>query len=56
MGVGLLSGLRAVNFKRFAEIFGAWIITVPVVGLVSGTLTAFIVYSPNVFSPKGFTV
>ncbi len=56
MGVGLLSGRRAVNFKRFAQIFGSWVITVPTVGTVSGLLTAFIVYSPNVWSPNGWTV
>ncbi|ORZ01047.1 phosphate-repressible phosphate permease [Syncephalastrum racemosum] len=46
--VGLCNGgFRAVNWKMLAWCMFAWIVTLPVAGLISGCLYAIIIYSPS---------
>ncbi len=51
IAVGMMSGIRSVNWRRCLTIFGSWLVTVPVVALYSGLLFSFIAYSPTVRSP-----
>lgn len=51
MAVGLLNGARGVNWRRFAEIFGAWVITMPIVGIWSGLIFLFMASNPNFRAP-----
>ena len=52
LAVGMLNGLRGVNWRRFSTIFFSWLITMPVVGIYSGLLFAFIAGSPTLRAPK----
>lgn len=46
--VGLCNGgFKAVNWKMLAWCMFAWIVTLPVAGLISGCLYAIIIYSPS---------
>ncbi|ODA78063.1 hypothetical protein RJ55_06666 [Drechmeria coniospora] len=48
VGVGLCNGdWRAINWRMVAWIYLGWFITVPVSGLISGILMAFITYAPR---------
>ncbi|OLY82400.1 Phosphate permease PHO89 [Smittium mucronatum] len=50
VGVGLCNGdWKAINWKMFAIIFLSWVITLPVAGLISGIIFAFVAYSPMKF-------
>ena len=51
MAVGLLNGARGVNWKRFAGIFLAWIVTMPFVGIYAGLLLLFLASNPNFRAP-----
>ena len=51
VGVGMLNGIKAVNWKRMASIFLSWLLTVPVVAIWSGLIFSFVVYSPSLRSP-----
>lgn len=51
MAVGLLNGVRGVNWKKFSGIFLGWIFTVPIVAIWSGLLMGFVIYSPNYITP-----
>ncbi|BFZ62921.1 Na+/Pi symporter [Saitoella coloradoensis] len=48
VAVGLANGdLKVINWKLLAWIFGGWIITLPVAGLVAGCLMGIIVHAPR---------
>ncbi|KAK3186589.1 Na+/Pi symporter [Lecanicillium sp. MT-2017a] len=48
VGVGLCNGdWRAINWRMVAWIYLGWVITVPVAGLISGILMAFITFAPH---------
>lgn len=48
VGVGLCNGnWRAINWRMVAWIYFGWFITLPVTGLISGCLTAIILYGPR---------
>ncbi len=48
VGVGLCSGdWRSINWRMVAWIYMGWIITLPVTGLISGLMMAFIIHSPR---------
>ncbi len=48
VGVGLANGeWRAVNWKLFLRIFASWAVTLPIAGLISGVLYAFVAYAPS---------
>ncbi len=51
IAVGLMSGRKAVNWKRMGIIFGSWLVTVPIVAIWSGLVFAFVAYSPSMRSP-----
>jgi len=46
--VGLLEGHLGVNWPLFARIFLGWIITIVVVGIMSGFLFAFGAFAPSI--------
>jgi len=48
IGVGLLEGHLGVNWPLFARIFGGWVMTIIVVGLMSGLLFAFGAFAPSI--------
>ena len=52
IGVGVLSGVRAVNWMRMASIFLSWLVTVPIVAIWSGLIFGFSIYSPNLACPQ----
>ena len=52
IAVGLLNGLKGINWRRFAEIFGAWLITMPLVGIWSGLIFLFLASNPNFRAPQ----
>ncbi|KAH8816133.1 phosphate-repressible phosphate permease-like protein [Xylogone sp. PMI_703] len=48
VGVGLTTGdWRAINWRMVAWIYGGWIITLPVTGLISGCLMGIIINAPR---------
>ncbi|KAH7097558.1 putative sodium:inorganic phosphate symporter [Auriculariales sp. MPI-PUGE-AT-0066] len=47
VGVGLVSGKGAVNWKAIGWIVLGWVITIPVVGTLAGVITSVIVYGPH---------
>jgi len=51
IAVGLLNGLKGVNWLRFAEIFFAWMVTMPLVGIYSGLIFLFLASNPTFRSP-----
>jgi len=51
MAVGLMNGATGVNWKRFSMIFGAWIFTMPMVGIYSGLIYAFMASNPSLKNP-----
>jgi sodium-dependent phosphate transporter len=51
VAVGMMSGLKAVNWRRTANVFLSWLITVPLVATLAGAVFAFIAYSPTLRSP-----
>ncbi|KAH7290905.1 hypothetical protein KP509_30G068900 [Ceratopteris richardii] len=52
VGIGIMEGLRGVNWKVFVEQFLAWVSTLVVIGLFTAALFAQGVYSPSVISGK----
>jgi sodium-dependent phosphate transporter len=52
MAIGLMSGLRGVNWKKFGSIFLSWLVTMPLVGIYAGLLFAFMAGSPTFRSPS----
>jgi phosphate/sulfate permease len=40
-----------VNWRRFATIFGSWVVTMPLVGIYSGLLFAFLASNPSFKNP-----
>ena len=52
MAIGMMNGLNGVNWRRFASIFGSWVVTMPLVGIYSGLLFAFIAGSPSFRNPS----
>lgn len=51
MAVGLLNGARGVNWKRFSTIFLSWLVTMPLVGLISGLMFTFMASNPTFMRP-----
>ena len=51
MAVGLMNGASGVNWRRFATIFGSWLVTMPFVGIYSGLLYAFMASNPTLKNP-----
>jgi hypothetical protein len=49
MAVGLMNGATGVNWRRFATIFGSWVVTMPLVGIYSGLLFAFMASNPSLY-------
>ncbi|GAB7349574.1 hypothetical protein MBLNU459_g0268t1 [Dothideomycetes sp. NU459] len=48
VGVGLCHGdVRAINWRMIAWIYGGWIITLPVTGIISGCLMGIIINAPR---------
>ena len=45
--VGLLNGVRGVNWPRFGQIFFSWVVTMPIVGIYSGLLFLFLASNPS---------
>lgn len=52
IAVGMMSGTKSVNWPRVLQIFGSWLITVPVVAIWAGLLFGFCAYSPTMRSPQ----
>jgi phosphate/sulfate permease len=51
IAIGLLNGLRGINWMKFATIFASWCITMPIVGIYAGLIFAFIAGSPSLRNP-----
>lgn len=51
MAVGLMNGATGVNWRRFATIFGSWVVTMPLVGIYAGLLYAFMASNPSLKNP-----
>ena len=51
IAVGLLNGVKGVNWMRFGEIFLAWCFTMPLVGIYSGLIFLFLASNPNFRAP-----
>ena len=51
IAVGLLNGVKGVNWMRFGEIFLAWCVTMPIVGIYSGLIFLFLASNPNFRAP-----
>ena len=52
LAVGLCSGdVNAVNWKRSLVYLGAWMVCVPVSGLVAGLVFSLVAFSPNAYIP-----
>lgn len=48
VGVGLCSGTwRTINWRMVAWIYGGWIITLPVAGIIAGCLMGIIINAPR---------
>ncbi|KAK4056307.1 hypothetical protein OIO90_002751 [Microbotryomycetes sp. JL221] len=48
IGVGLCNGdLKAVNWRAIGHVFLGWVLTVPIVGTLSGVLTGLILNAPH---------
>ena len=48
VGVGLCTGTwRAINWRMILWIYGGWIITLPVTGIISGCLMGIIINAPR---------
>ena len=48
VGVGLCSGtLRAINWRMIGWIYAGWIITLPVAGIIAGSLMGIIINAPR---------
>ncbi|KAH7397775.1 phosphate-repressible phosphate permease-like protein [Cadophora sp. MPI-SDFR-AT-0126] len=48
VGVGLCNGeLKSINWRMVAWIYGGWIITLPVTGIISGCLMGIIINAPQ---------
>lgn len=48
IGVGLCQGnLKAVNWKAVGWIFLGWVLTIPIVGTISGCLVGIILNAPR---------
>lgn len=51
IAIGMVSGFRAVNWRRFGNIFLSWLVTVPLVAIWSGLIFAYIINSPSLKAP-----
>ena len=52
LAVGLCSGdVNAVNWKRSLVYLGAWIVCVPLSGLVAGLIYSILTFSPSAYTP-----
>jgi len=51
MGVGLADGVKAINWKLMAKIFGSWVVTLPLVGIAAAGAYAVLLpaVAPSVF-------
>jgi sodium-dependent phosphate transporter len=48
VGVGLCTGdYKAINWRMVAWIYGGWVITLPVTGIISGCLMGVIINAPQ---------
>jgi len=47
IAVGLLNGVRGVNWVRFGQIFLSWVVTMPIVGIYAGLLFLFLASNPS---------
>ncbi|EGY21901.1 phosphate-repressible phosphate permease [Verticillium dahliae VdLs.17] len=48
IGVGLCSGTwRSINWRMVAWVYGGWVLTLPVAGLLSGALCGIIINAPR---------
>nr|WNH14458.1 phosphate transporter B 1;2 [Pteris ensiformis] len=54
VGIGIMEGIRGVNWKVFAEQFASWVSTLVVIGLCTAALFSQGVYSPSI--PAGKSV
>ncbi|KAI5056829.1 hypothetical protein GOP47_0028647 [Adiantum capillus-veneris] len=52
VGIGIMEGLKGVNWKVFAEQFASWVSTLVVIGMVTAAVFSQGVYSPSVIAGK----
>ena len=54
MAVGLLNGVKGVNWMRFLSIFGSWVVTMPFVGIYAGLIFLFFASNPDFRAPYAY--
>nr|WNH14450.1 phosphate transporter B 1;2 [Pteris vittata] len=52
VGIGIMEGIKGVNWKVFGEQFASWVSTLVVIGLCTAALFSQGVYSPSVVAGK----